>query len=272
MSLDALLAPISIPIANALGLPRLPSHFSLILISFLSFHAIQQLSPIFFNRWFPQHYGTANRRVKRGWAVRACSMVHAVVVAVLASQCIALPELNNDKIFGTHPFEGQLEAFSTGAIIDSFLWDAMEECLIYPQDIGLALHGLFVLTGLLLTFRPLFAYTSVNFLLMEMSTPFVNMHWFFDKTGRTGTTLQLVNGLTLIVVFFGARICYGSLVAYRFLIFLYNSRAALPQLLALTYAVGTMSLQVLNWVWMYKMLAALRKRFPAAEKNVKKTQ
>jgi len=190
-------------------------------------------------------------------------MVHAVVVAVLASRCIALPELNNDKIFGTHPLEGQLEAFSTGY----FLWDAMEECLIHPQDIGLALHGVLVLTGLLLTFRPLFAYTSVNFLLMEMSTPFLNLHWFFDKTGRTGTTLQLVNGLVLIGVFFFVRICYGSLVAYRFLVSLYNSQAALPQLLVLTYAAGTVSLQVLNWVWMYKMLAALRKRFLSAKRT-----
>ena len=35
---------------------------------------------------------------------------------------------------------------------------------------------------------------------------------FLDKTGRTGSALQLVNGVFLILAFFGVRLVYGGLV------------------------------------------------------------
>jgi hypothetical protein len=46
--------------------------------------------------------------------MRVCSIVHALVVVVLAFRCVDLPELDDDKVFGTHPYEGQMEAFSAG--------------------------------------------------------------------------------------------------------------------------------------------------------------
>jgi hypothetical protein len=61
--------PISLPLAQSLGLPRLPEYFSLIVLSFLGFEAIQWTSPFFFNRWFPEHYGKASERVKQAWWV-----------------------------------------------------------------------------------------------------------------------------------------------------------------------------------------------------------
>lgn len=47
-------------------------------------------------------------------AVRTCSMFHALVVFPLAFRCINLAELNNDKVWGTHPREGELLAFASG--------------------------------------------------------------------------------------------------------------------------------------------------------------
>lgn len=35
---------------------------------------------------------------------------------------------------------------------------------------------------------------------------------FLDKTGRTGSTFQFVNGLCLLLAFFGVRIVYGGLM------------------------------------------------------------
>jgi hypothetical protein len=40
-----------------------------------------------------------------------------------------------------------------------------------------------------------------------------------------------------------------NLQAYRLLVSVYNTRADLPQSLALLYVVGTLVLQVLNWFW-----------------------
>jgi hypothetical protein len=46
--------------------------------------------------------------------------------------------------------------------------------------------------------------------LYELSTPFLNIHWFLDKAGRTGSTVQLVNGICLIAAFFGCRLVWGN--------------------------------------------------------------
>ncbi|GJJ12582.1 hypothetical protein Clacol_006825 [Clathrus columnatus] len=127
--LNGALEPLSIPLANLLGLPRLPSYFG--------FHVIERfISPWLFGRLYPEHYGKASPRVRQGWATRACSMVHAIGVVYLAARAINREELIRDKIRGTHPTEGLMEAFSAG-----FIWDAMEETLFHYQDLGLALHG-----------------------------------------------------------------------------------------------------------------------------------
>jgi hypothetical protein len=44
---------------------------------------------------------------------------------------------------------------------------------------------------------PFVAYHSARFLLWELSTPFLNIHWMLDKTGQTGSPLQLVNDLIM---------------------------------------------------------------------------
>jgi hypothetical protein len=64
------------------------------------------------------------------------------------------------------------------------------------------------------------------------STPFLNIHWYenvalgralrlmggelhtrmLDKTEQTGSPLQFVNGLILMITFAGARLVYGSII------------------------------------------------------------
>lgn len=58
--------------------------------------------------------------------------------------------------------------------------------------------------------RPFLAYYGPRFLLWELSTPFLNLNWFFDRTPLKGTKLHLVNGIALLVSFFSARLIYGS--------------------------------------------------------------
>jgi hypothetical protein len=53
-------------------------------------------------------------------------------------------------------------------------------------------------------------YYASSFILYELSSPFLNIHWFCDKMDMTGGIVQLVNGVFLLVTFFGARLAYGS--------------------------------------------------------------
>jgi hypothetical protein len=122
-------------------------------------------------------------------------------------------------------------------------------------------------------------------MLYELSTPFLNNHWFFDKLGLTGSRIQLINGITLLVTFAASRLVWGSyqtILLYRdfWLASKYTVPAgatceilsvagvevpvtcrALPPWLTVMYVGGTTVLSLLNFWWFKKMIAAVQKRF-----------
>jgi hypothetical protein len=57
-------------------------------------------------------------------------------------------------------------------------------------------------------------YYATTFVLYELSSPFLNIHWFCDKLQWTGGTLQLVNGVILLITFAACRLVYGSYASY----------------------------------------------------------
>jgi hypothetical protein len=54
-------------------------------------------------------------------------------------------------------------------------------------------------------------YYGPVFILYELSTPFLNIHWFCDKLNMTGSTLQWYNGITLLATFFCSRLIWGTI-------------------------------------------------------------
>lgn len=142
--------------------------------------------------------------------------------------------------------------------------------------------------------RPFLNYYSCVFILYELSTPFLNIHWFFDKLNMTGSKAQLYNGIALLFTFFSCRLVWGtyqSAVVYadmwkavhtspdagytaaalsqnatladpdlNMMAFV-SDAAPVPAWLALIYVASNLTLNGLNWVWFFKMIAAVRKRF-----------
>lgn len=51
---------------------------------------------------------------------------------------------------------------------------------------------------------------SPTFILYELSSPFLNIHWFLDKVNMTGSRAQWYNGLMLIFSFFTSRLVWGT--------------------------------------------------------------
>lgn len=140
------------------------------------------------------------------------------------------------------------------------------------------------------------------FILYELSTPFLNIHWFFDKLGMTGTKAQLYNGIVLLVTFFSARLIWGvgqSVIVwydmYRAIfvgpnvefmsftpanekllgtedVMLYAKEAGpLPIWLAIIYLISNITLNTLNFFWFAKMIKAVRKRFEPGANKAKAT-
>lgn len=63
--------------------------------------------------------------------------------------------------------------------------------------------------------RPFVNYYAPVFILYELSSPFLNIHWFCDKLGLTGSRLQLYNGILLIGTFFACRLVWGTYSSVR---------------------------------------------------------
>lgn len=118
----------------------------------------------------------------------------------------------------------------------------------------------------------------------ELSSPFLNVHWFCDKLNMTGSNLQLYNGILLLFTFAGCRLCWGSYQSvqvfydiYRALVagesvltsetadrngtMVYASGQTVPLWLAVCYLASNLTLNSLNWFWFSKMIETIRKRF-----------
>ena len=145
--------------------------------------------------------------------------------------------------------------------------------------------------------RPFVHFYCPVFLLHELSTPFVNIHWFCDKVELTGSIFQAVNGVLLTMVFFCCRLVwgtYGSILVFKdvyhatFTSYPTSQYVAdkfgqalrssdlsdsigqttsfmtvkrLPLWLGLTYLIVNVAITLLNFFWFSKMIQTIRKRF-----------
>lgn len=207
------------------------------------------------------------------------------------------------RLWGYTPASGMVQGFAAGY----FLWDLQ----VSSQYINISgpsalLHAIGALAITCIGFKPFGNYYGLSFVLYELSTPFLNVHWFCDKLGMTGSTLQLYNGIALIVTFFGCRIVWGtyqSIMIYsdiykalmlpspgRMGSFLDDTKCTgnasgmglggssgcevgdLPLWLVSVYLVGNTALSLLNLYWFTQMVKAVRKRFIPKEELAKKAQ
>jgi hypothetical protein len=125
---------------------------------------------------------------------------------------------------------------------------------------------------------------STTFILYELSSPFLNFHWFFDKLNMTGSRAQLINGLLLLATFFCCRLVWGTYQSVRVYQDIWAAlhhqpspssplRASDPEImhfatvehvpvyLALLYLGSNLVLNTLNFYWFRKMIDTVRKRF-----------
>ena len=144
--------------------------------------------------------------------------------------------------------------------------------------------------------RPFANYYGLAFILYELSTPFLNFHWFFDKLGMTGSRPQLYNGIVLLVTFGSCRLVWGVYQSVRIYQDMWKALQSLdgpigqvagegvmdtvkgamreerlPVILAGFYVASNTILVVLNFYWFGKMIEAIAKRFrkPAGRKERK---
>lgn len=146
--------------------------------------------------------------------------------------------------------------------------------------------------------RPFLYYYAPVFLLYELSSPFLNIHWFCDKLNLTGSVYQAVNGAFLTTTFFFCRLVWGNYSSilvfkdvYRAVYEGYSTPKYymdkfaefphhgdldhplgqttafmevryLPLWLGASYLASNIVLNLLNLFWFSKMIQTIRTRFP----------
>ena len=130
-----------------------------------------------------------------------------------------------------------------------------------------------------------------TFILYELSSPFLNFHWFFDKLGMTGSLPQWYNGILLLVSFFCCRLLWGTYQSIRVyqdvwaalhydplthpqpssvytpapesgeMLMQYAGGYFVPTWLAVVYLGANIVLNTLNFYWYGKMIETIKKRF-----------
>ncbi|KAL7628180.1 hypothetical protein AAE478_002378 [Parahypoxylon ruwenzoriense] len=286
------------PWADYFELPTLPLHIhEVVLMAAFYFFVGSVVSPILSSRFFPATYSALSRGKKLNWDVHVVSLVQSTTINILALWVMfADDERRNmdwqERVWGYTGAAAMIQAFAAGY----FLYDLIiTASYLNIFGLGMLAHAISALLVYSFGFRPFVNYYSCNFILWELSSPFLNIHWFFDKLGMTGSRAQLYNGLMLIFTFFSCRLVWGTyqsfLVARDLWTGLHSAPIVLatiasenalavtfpsqyvrtmqyvsestniPVWLAAIYIGANLTLNSLNFYWFFKMIDAVRKRF-----------
>ncbi|KAH7270487.1 TLC domain-containing protein [Fusarium redolens] len=281
------------PWADYFDLPTLPLHIHEVLAAALLYSVIfWPISPWISNLLAPEHYSKLPRKRRLNWDAHVVSMVQSCLINTLAIWVMFVDtEMSNmeweERIWGYTGGAGFIQALAAGY----FLWDLVVTSInLDVFGLGTLAHAVAALLVYSLGFRPFLNHYACVFILWELSTPFLNVHWFMDKLNMTGTRAQLYNGIMLLFTFFSCRLIYGSYSSFRVYRDVWSAinvnpdmkalnlptmsfahpDSTVPMWIGVAYLASNITLNSLNFYWFFMMIRAVRKRFvPAAESEEK---
>ncbi|KAL5001477.1 TLC domain-containing protein [Aspergillus recurvatus] len=201
------------PWALRFNLPALTDHSHEVIAAFIGYLFIHYiLSPWLSPKLFPRHYPNLNKRTKLNWDVHVVSLVqssfiNAVALCVLFADDERKSMTTGERVFG---YTGSCALINSLAV-GYFIYDLIISTLYVKMfGIGMLFHAVSALWVFSFGFRPFVNFYAPVFILYELSSPFLNIHWFLDKVNMTGSNLQWYNGMALLVVFFCCRLIWGT--------------------------------------------------------------
>ncbi|KAK5126100.1 hypothetical protein LTR85_011455 [Meristemomyces frigidus] len=221
------------PFADALSLSTLPLHAHEVLFAFALYTFIGfVLSPRLSARFAGPHYNKLSKRTKINWDVHVVSFVQSCVICSFSLYIILFDEERKgwreygrweERIWGYSGLTGLCQSFALGY----FLWDLwMCSWHVGIFGWGMLAHAISATSVFSLGYRPFVYFYCPVFLLYELSSPFLNIHWFCDKLDLTGSIYQAINGAFLTATFFLCRICWGTYSSFRTFYDIYTALAA----------------------------------------------
>ncbi|CAM1507379.1 Fc.00g070200.m01.CDS01 [Cosmosporella sp. VM-42] len=276
------------PWADFFDLPTLPLHIHEVVAAALLYSVIfYPISPWISNLLAPDHYSKLTRNRRLNWDAHVVSMLQSCLINGLAFWVMTVDEerkqMNREeRIWGYTGAAGFVQALAAGY----FVWDLVVTSFNFSVfGIGTLAHAVAALLVYSLGFRPFVNYYGCTFILWELSTPFLNVHWFMDKLNMTGSRAQLYNGLLLLFTFFSCRLVYGTYSSVRVfrdvwaginahpdfdkptspVMAFASANSTVPLWLGTAYLASNLTLNFLNFYWFFMMVRAVRKRFEPSE-------
>ncbi|TQS33129.1 hypothetical protein Golomagni_06536 [Golovinomyces magnicellulatus] len=287
------LADLVQPWCDRLKLTTLPLHIHEVVISALLYSVVfWPISPLISNYLAPEHYPKLSRKKRLNWDAHVVSMVQSCLINALAIWVLFAEGERAAMGWEERGYTGasaMIQAMAAGY----FVWDLVVTSFnLDVFGIGTLAHAIAALLVYALGFRPLVNYYSSIFILWELSTPFLNLHWFMDKVNMTGSKFQLYNGILLLSSFFFSRLIYGNYQSFRafsdiwytmgrnptapgngkpgVMVFATDASTVAPWL-GLSYLASNAVLGALNVYWFFMMVKAVTKRFVPADTSNEKS-
>ncbi|KAL2866725.1 TLC domain-containing protein [Aspergillus lucknowensis] len=201
------------PWALRLNLPALADHSHEVATTFLGYLLIHYiLSPWLSPKLFPRYYPNFNKRTKLNWDVHVVSLIQSTFINGVALWVLFTDEERKSMNLGerVYGYTGSC-AFISSLAVGYFIYDLIVSALyVNIFGIGMLFHAVCALWVFSFGYRPFVNFYAPVFILYELSSPFLNIHWFLDKVNMTGSTLQWYNGMLLLFVFFSCRLIWGT--------------------------------------------------------------
>ena len=194
------------------------------------------------------------------WSDHWVALLHAIIASILAVRNVlgcteASGCMPKDHLFGYSPTLGRQVSLTLGY----FVWDL----LIILSDLryyGLAflVHGIIGFSSFFVGLSPVLMPYAPGFLLYEVSTVFLNLHWILEHVSASAAVC-LFNDVLLAASFFAVRLLYGNWLTMCMIGDLFWNRAALPRFVLVCLPLALFAMNALNNFWFVKIVISVRK-------------
>lgn len=264
--------------------PGMVTHVGLILAASLFFTAMSWgiyygMAPRLITRHVRKHYEKMGGRrssvefvpkgnIRPKMAHIITSLVHALLVTAGSLYCVLNDTSANnsyERVFAIDDLMTQIVILSTGY----FIWDLFV-CVYYFRlyGKGFLVHATMACMATLVALRPCLSYYAVRFLLFELSTIFVDLHWLLEKLGWEDGLLIKINDFCVLLAYFFIRICYGYFCTWNIYLDLDEQRGYLSPSVRATVLGFNFMTHYLNAIWFYRLIrSAYRSIYPKKPKN-----
>ncbi|KAL0485517.1 tmem56b [Acrasis kona] len=234
-----------------------PIIFYIVFASALVFTILYQLCDPMMKKMFPNSYGKLDEDHRIEWNSRILSNVHAIVVVIYCvyiifnSSCTEKYLHDIDVIYGC---EHSLYVLSIS--LGYFLYDTVIILMNYNQLGGASMmfhHISSIACICILNSYRQFTLIPLSYCLTEITTPFVNQRFFFDKAEKKNSKRYTFNGLLMWLGFVLFRCTMIPLSVYIVYTKYDVMREKMPIFLRYCLYAQVINISVLNLFWTYKI-------------------